>query len=126
MPNMTRRRLRLWGDPSQLTGLDAVNALEEARRRLRELRDDVELMRIERLSPDSIAVVLLVAPSVRDEDIDEIATALRETLGIGAGPAVLMPEDVERVRGIGGQGRTCRACGATDGSHVRGCPEDRR
>jgi hypothetical protein len=126
MPGMTPRRLRLWSDPELLSGFDADSAAAEARRRLRGLRDDIELMHVSQQSPDSIGVVLLVAPSVRGEDIDEIAAVLREALGIGAGVDELLPERAEEVRGIGGEGRTCRSCGAPDGSHVPGCPEEWR
>lgn len=126
MPGMTPRRLRLWGDPGLLAGFDADSVTAEARRRLRGLRDDVELVHVSQQSPDSIGVVLLAAPSVRDEDIDEIAAVLREALGIGLGVDELLPEQVEEIRGIGGEGRTCRGCGAPDGTHVPGCPAERR
>jgi hypothetical protein len=130
MPGMTPRRLRLWGDPSRLTGFDAENALEEARRRLRQLRNDIELMHIEQRSASSIETVLLVAPSVRSEDIDEIVSVLRESLQIGAGPYALMPDadgdEDDRGRGIGGQGPTCPCCGAPDGSHLPKCPRSPR
>ena len=125
MTGMRPRRLQLWADPSKLTEFDAVSAHREARRRLGELRDDVKVMRIQRLAADSIEVVLLVAPPVHDEDFDEIAAVLRETLGTGPGRTLLIPDELDRVRGIGGQGRTCPCCGAPDGSHVRDCPEER-
>jgi hypothetical protein len=126
MPSMTPRRLRLWGDQGRLTEFDAENALRKARRRLRQLRDDVELVHIEQLSADSVEVALLVPPSVRSEDIDEISAALRESLEIGAGPYALIPDRDEEVRGIGGQGSTCPVCRASEGSHVPGCPRSRR
>ena len=75
MPGMTRRRLRLWTEPGRLTGFAAESALNAARQRLRELRDDVELTHVQLLSDDSIGVVLLVAPSAGIGDIDEIAAA---------------------------------------------------
>jgi hypothetical protein len=126
MPGMTPRRLRLWGDPSRLTGFDAENALEHARGRLRQLRDDIELMHLEQRSASSIGILLLVAPSVRTEDFDEIASVLRESLVIGAGPYALLPDGDEDDRAIHGLGRTCSACGAPDGTHLLECPRSQR
>jgi hypothetical protein len=127
VPGMTRRRLELWGDPDQLAGFDPSQVLERARLRLRELRRDVELTHIEQNAPDSVRVVMLARQTVRDEDIDEIAEVLREALGIGTGPTVLLPEaGDEEVRGIGGSGRTCPTCGLPDGTHSRGCPNGPR
>lgn len=126
MPGMTRRRLQLWADPGRLAGFDAGNAFAEAQRRLRELRDDVELTLIRQLSPDSVGIVLLAAPSVGAAGIDEIAAVLREALGLGAGRTELVPDGLEEVRGIGGPGHTCSECGLPDGSHRRGCPNGPR
>lgn len=126
MTGRTPRRLRLWADPGRLTGFDAEIVLENARTHLHQRRDDVELTHIEQLSPDSIGVVLLAAPTLRSQDIDEIATDLREYLGIGPGRQRLLPDQVTEVRGIGGQGRTCPRCGASGGSHLPECPRNRR
>jgi hypothetical protein len=126
MTGMTPLRLRLWADPGELTGFDGETVLENARAQLRELRDDVELTHIELLSPDSIGAVLLAAPTVRVDDIDGIATDLRALLGIGPGPYAPIPYEPGAVRSIGGQGRTCPDCRASDGSHLPGCPRSRR
>jgi hypothetical protein len=123
---MTPIRLRLWADPGQLAGFDGEIALENAQAHLRELRDDVELTDIDLVSPDSIEVVLLRAPTVGIEDIDQIATDLRAFLGVGDGPYVVVPDDHGAVRGIGGQGRTCPDCRRSDGRHTPGCPRSRR
>jgi hypothetical protein len=125
MPDMTPRRLRLWGELGQLARVDE-NALDEARRRLRRLRDDVELTDIDRRAADSIDITLLVPASFRSGDIGEIAATLRAALGIGPGPHALIGDDTGEVRGIGGEGRTCPRCHGSDGSHVPGCPNDRR
>jgi len=122
---MTPRRLRLWGEPGQLARVDE-NTLEEARRRLCQLRDDVELTDIDQRAADSIDIILLVPASFRGGDIGEIATILRAALGIGYGPHALIGEDTGEVRGIGGEGRTCPRCHGSDGSHVPGCPNDHR
>src|ERR1700735_2843853 len=107
---MAQRRLRLWADPDLLAGFDPASALEEARPQMRRQRDDVELTHIERVSADSIGVIVLMAPSVGDEGIDELAAVLRDLLGIGAGRFELVPEVIETVRGFGGRGRTCPHC----------------
>jgi len=125
MPDMTPRRLRLWGEPGQLARVDE-NALEEARRRLGQLRRDVELTDIDQRATDSIDIILLVPASLRSGDIDEIAMILRAALGIGPGPHALIGDDTGEVRGIGGEGRTCPRCHGSDGSHVPGCPNDHR
>src|ERR1700733_5288192 len=125
MPDMTSRRLRLWGEPTQLARVDE-KALDEARGRLRRLRDDVELTDIDRRAADSIDIILLVQASFRSRDIGEIATILRAGLGIGPGPYALIGDDTGEVRGIGGEGRTCPRCHGSDGSHVPGCPNDQR
>jgi len=117
------RRLRLWGDPRQLTRVDE-NALDEARRRLRRLRVDVELTDVDQRTANSIDVVLLVPESFRSGDISEIASILREALAIGSGPHALIGDDPGEVRGIGGEGRTCPRCRGSDGAHVPGCPND--
>jgi hypothetical protein len=125
MPDMTPRRLRLWGEPGQLARVDE-NALEKARGRLRRLRDDVELTDIDQRAADSIDIILLVPASFHSGDIGEIAAILRAALGIGSGPHALIGDDPGQVRGIGGEGRTCPRCHGSDGSHVPGCPNDRR
>lgn len=125
MPDMTPRRLRLWGEPGQLARVDE-SALDEGRRRLSRRHDDIELAYFEQRTADSIDIVLLVPPSFRSDDFSEIATILRAALGIGAGPHALIGDDTEAVRGIGGEGRTCPRCHGSDGSHVPGCPNDRR
>ena len=125
MPDMTPRRLRLWGEPGQLARVDE-NALDEARRQLRRLRDDVELTDIDQRAADSIDIILLTPASFRSDDIGEIATSLRTALGLGPGPHALIGDDAGEVRGIGGEGRTCPRCHGSDGSHVPGCPNDRR
>lgn len=125
MPDVMPRRLRLWGEPSQLAGVDE-NTLEETRRYLRRLRDDVELMYIDQRAADSIDIILLLPDTLPPGDISEIATVLREILGIGAGPHALIGEDPGQVRGIGGEGRTCPRCHGSDGSHVPGCPNESR
>jgi hypothetical protein len=125
MPDMTPRRLRLWIEPGQLAQLDG-NALDEARRRLRQLRDDVELAGIDQGTTDSIDVILLVSASFRSDDIGEIATILRAALRIGPGPQALIGDDTREVRGIGGEGRTCPRCHGSDGAHVPGCPNGQR
>jgi len=125
MPDMTPRRLRLWGEPGHLARVDE-NALDEARSRLRELRDDVELADIDQRAAGSIDIILLVPASFPSDDIGEIATFLRGALGIGPGPHALIGGDIGEVRGIGGEGRTCPRCHGSDGSHVPGCPNDRR
>jgi hypothetical protein len=122
---MTPRRLRLWGEPGQLARVDE-NALDEARRRLRRLRDDVELTDIDQRAADSIDVILLVPASFGNGDIDEIVTILRAALRIGPGPHALIGDDTREVRGIGGEGRTCPRCHGSDGAHVPGCPNDQR
>jgi hypothetical protein len=122
---MRPRRLRLWGEPSQLARVDE-NALEEARRRLRRLRDDVELADIDQRAAGSIDIILLVPPLFRSDDVSEIATILRAALGIGPGPHALIGDDTGEVRGIGGEGRTCPRCHGSDGAHVPGCPNGRR
>lgn len=122
---MTPRRLRLWGEPSQLARVDE-NDLEEARRRLRRLRDDVELTDIDQRAADSIDIILLVPESFRGGDVGEIATILRAALRIGFGPHALVGDDTGEVRGIGGEGTTCHLCHGSDGAHVPGCPNDRR
>jgi hypothetical protein len=124
MPDMTPRRLRLWGEPDQLALIDE-NALGEVRRRLRRLRDDVELADIDQRAAGSIDIILLVPASFRSDDIGDIATILRDALGIGPGPHALIGGDTGEVRGIGGEGRTCPRCHGSDGSHVPGCPNDR-
>jgi hypothetical protein len=124
MTGRTPRRLRLQADPGRLAGFDGETVLEDARTRLGQLRDDVELTHIEWLSSDSIGVVLLTEPTVRGEDIAEIVTHLREILEIGPGPGEWLPADVGKVRGIGGEGPTCPDCWAPDGSHVPGCPRE--
>jgi hypothetical protein len=125
MPDVTPRRVRLWGEPGQLARVDE-NTLDEARRRLRRLRDDLELTDIDQRAADSIDITLLVPASFRGGDIGEIATILRAALGIGSGPHALIGEDTGEVRGIGGEGRTCPRCHGSDGSHVPGCPNDHR
>jgi hypothetical protein len=125
MPEVTPRRVRLWGEPGQLARVDE-NTLDEARRRLRRLRDDLELTDIDQRAADSIDITLLVPASFRGGDIGEIATILRAALGIGSGPHALTGEDTGEVRGIGGEGRTCPRCHGSDGSHVPGCPNDHR
>ena len=125
MPDMTPRRLRLWGEPGLLARVDE-NAVGEGRRRLRRLRDDVELTDIDQRAADSIDIILLVPASFRSADIGEIATILRAALGIGSGPHALIGDDTGEIRGIGGEGRTCPRCHGSDGSHVPGCPNDRR
>jgi hypothetical protein len=122
MAGMTELRLRLWSDPDLLAGFDPEAALDRARVRLRERRGDVELTHVERISADSIGVIVLVAPSVDYAGLDEIAAALRDLLGIGAGRFELVPEMIETVRGFGGRGRTCPVCGGPDGTHLPGCP----
>jgi len=125
MPDMTPRRLRLWGEPGQLARVDE-SALDEGRRRLSRRLDDIELAYIEQRAADSIDIVLLVSASFRNDDIGEIAMILRAALGIGSGPHALIGDDTGEVRGIGGEGRTCPRCHGSDGSHVPGCPNDRR
>jgi hypothetical protein len=125
MPDMMPRRLRLWGDPAQLARVDE-DALNEARRRLRRLRDDVELTDIDQRAAESIDILLLVQAPFRSGDIDEIATILRAALGIGPGPHALIGDDTGGVRAIGGEGRTCPRCHGSDGAHVPGCPNDQR
>lgn len=122
---MTPRRLRLWGEPGQLARVDE-STLDEGRIRLSRRHDDIELAYIEQRTADSIDIVLLVSASFRSDDIGEIATILRAALGIGSGPHALIGDDTGEVRGIGGEGRTCPRCHGTDGSHVPGCPNDRR
>lgn len=122
MTGMARHRLRLWADPSRLTGFNGAAVLDSARIHIRQLRGDVELTVIAQESPDSIGVVLLTAPTVSSDDIAEITADLRAFLDIGPGPDALIPDEAEGVRGIGGQGRTCPECRASDGSHLPGCP----
>jgi hypothetical protein len=132
---MTRlRRLELRADPSRLTSFDGPTVVEDAQTRLRQLREDVELTRLELLSPESIGVVLLVEPTVSDEDIVEIAARLREILGIGPGIDEEVPDGIGAIRGdfweeaprnIGPEGSTCPVCRGLDGGHVPGCPEER-
>jgi hypothetical protein len=124
MPDMTPRRLRLWGDPSLLARV-GEDALAEARRRLGQRRDDVQLVEAEQQAADSIDLILLVPASFTSSDIDLLALMLRESLGIGPGPHALIGDGNEAVRGIAGEGRRCPRCGASDGSHVPGCPNDR-
>ncbi|HUN30373.1 MAG TPA: hypothetical protein VMU95_00020 [Trebonia sp.] len=124
MEGMTPYRLRLWADPSRLDRLDGPAALDGARTRLRQRRGDFELVVIERLPPDSIAVIFLAAPAIRGEDVDQFAAVLRELLEIGPGTQVLLPAQFGEV--IPSQGSTCPDCRATDGSHVPGCPRGRR
>jgi hypothetical protein len=126
MSGMTPLRLRLWAESAELTGFDAETALDSARTRLADLRGDVELTHVERLSPDSIGVVLLAAPTIAADALGGIVADLRAALEIGPGLYVPIPSDPGAVRGIGGQGRTCPDCGATDGSHLLGCPRSRR
>jgi hypothetical protein len=125
MTEMTPRRLRLWADRGRLTGLDGDGTLEVTRIGLPPLRGDVEVTHIELLPPDSISVILLAAPAISDEELDEVATVLREALGIGPGPHLMMPDGIGPVRAIAGQGHTCPECGASDGSHLPGCPRHR-
>lgn len=125
MPDVTPRRVRLWGEPGQLARVDE-NTLDDARRRLRRLHDDLELTDIDQRAADSIDITLLVPASFRGGDIGEIATILRAALGIGSGPHALIGEDTGEVRGIGGEGRTCPRCHGSDGSHIPGCPNDHR
>lgn len=125
MPDLTPRRLRLWGEPGELARVDD-SVLDETRRRLRQLRDDVELTSIDQRAGDSIDIFLLVPPSLPSGDLDQIATILRAALGIGPGPHALIGDDPGEVRGIGGEGRTCPRCHGSDGAHVPGCPNDRR
>ena len=125
MPDMTPRRLRLWGEPAHLARVDE-SALDEARGRLRRLRDDVELTDIDQRAADSIDIILLVSASFRSTDIGEIATILRAALRIGPGPHALIGDETREVRGIGGEGRTCPRCHGSDGAHVPGCPNDQR
>ena len=125
MPDMTPRRLRLWGEPGRLARVDD-NALDEARGRLRRLRVDVELADIDQRAADSIDIILIVPASFSNADIGEIAAILRASLGIGSGPHALIGDDTGEVRGIGGEGRTCPRCHGSDGAHVRGCPNERR
>jgi hypothetical protein len=121
MPSTTSR-LRFWGDPDRVAVFDAEGALQRARRRLRELRGAVQLLQIEQSSADSVDVAIGVAPA-SGENLDEIAVALQEALGIGNGPWVELPDPgEEEVRGIGGQGRACPVCKQTGGRHVPGCP----
>jgi hypothetical protein len=124
MPDVTPRRLRLWGEPGELARVDE-SVLDEIRRRLRQLRDDVELTNIDQRAADSIDMILLVPPSFHTGDFDEIATILRAALRIGPGPHALIGDDSGEVRGIGGEGRTCPRCHGSDGAHVPGCPNDR-
>jgi hypothetical protein len=125
MPDMTPRHLRLWGEPAELARIDE-NTLDEARRRLRRLRDDVELTDINQRAADSIEITLLVSAPFRSGDIGEIATILRAALGIGPGPHALIMDDTGEFRAIGGEGRTCPRCHGSDGAHVPGCPNDQR
>jgi hypothetical protein len=125
MPDMTPRRLRLWGEPAELARIDET-ALDEARSRLRRLRDDVELTDIDQRAAESIDIFLLVPASFRSSDIGEIATILRAILGIGPGPHALIGDDTGQIRGIGGEGRTCPRCHGSDGAHVPGCPNGPR
>jgi hypothetical protein len=125
-PGTTPLRLRLWADPSQLAGFDREIVLPNARMHLREQRADVELADIELTSADSIDVVLHAAPTVGLDDLDEIATDLRAFLGIGPGPYAPIRDQPGAFRGIGGQGRTCPDCRASDGSHLLGCPRSGR
>lgn len=122
---MSPRRLRLWGEPSQLARVDE-NTLAEARGRLRRLRDDVELADIEQRAAGSIDVILLMPAPFPSGDVSEIAMILREALGIGPGPHALIGDDTGGIRGIGGEGRTCPRCHGSDGAHVPGCPNGRR
>lgn len=126
MTGMARHRLRLWADPGRLTGFNGAAVLDSARTHMRQLRGGVELTAIVQESPESIGVVLLTAPAASSDDIAEIAADLRAFLDIGPGLDVLVPDEVDRVRGIGGQGRTCPECRASDGSHLPGCPNGRR
>jgi len=124
---MARLRLRLLADPSRLAGFDSKAALELARPRLRQARDDAELAHVEQLAPDAVGVVLLVAPAVGADDIDEIAKDLRAALGIGPGPHELILNEaadpyVHRVRGIKGESTACPSCGLGGGRHLPGCP----
>jgi hypothetical protein len=122
---LTPRRLRLWGQPGQLARVDETS-VDEARRRLRSLRDDVELADIDPGEADSIDIILLVPASFRSGDIGEIAATLRAALGVGSGPFVLIGDDTGEIRGVGGEGRTCPRCHGSDGAHVPGCPNDQR
>ena len=97
MPDMTPRRLRLWGERGQLARVDE-SALDEGRRRLSRRHDDIELAYIEQRAADSIDIVLLVPASFRSDDFSEIATILRAALGIGSGPHALIGDDTGEIR----------------------------
>jgi hypothetical protein len=71
-----------------------------------------------------VLITLLVESVPRDEDISQIAAALREHLGLGPGPHELLPDELEEVQGIPSPGRTCPQCYGPDGTHLSGCPED--
>jgi hypothetical protein len=129
MNRMARLRLHLRADPSELASFDGEAALERARARLRDSRDDVQVTYVELLSPNAVGVVLLTGP-VSVEDIDDIAANLRAALEIEPGFNRLMPDSLEGVRGIGGgesrgvggEETECPACGIPGGGHLRGCP----
>lgn len=119
---MAPLRLRLSADPSRLARLNSEAGLEQARSRLRQTRDDVVLTHVEQLAPDVIGVVLLVAPTVRADEIDDIAMDLRAALGIGPGTNETGDASVGGVRGIGGESTVCRKCGIPGGRHLPECP----
>lgn len=125
MPHVTPRRLRLWGEPGQLASIDE-NSLDEARRRLRGFRGDIELADIDQRTAGSIDVIIVVPASFRSDDLGEIAATLRAALEIGDGPSSLIGDDTGEIRAIGGEGRTCPRCHGSDGAHVPGCPNDER
>lgn len=125
MPHVTPRRLRLWGEPGQLASIDE-NSLDEARRRLRGFRGDIELADIDQRTAGSIDVIIVVPASFRSDDLGEIAATLRAALEIGDGPSALIGDDTGEIRAIGGEGRTCPRCHGSDGAHVPGCPNDER
>lgn len=130
MAEMALLRLQLQADPSQLIGFDSEAALEQARSRLRESRDDVQVTHVELLSAGTVGVVFLAQP-LSVEGIDDVATELRAALGIGPGINRLMSGPVRGVRGlgggeswsIGGRDSTCGDCGIPGGRHLTGCPQ---
>lgn len=117
-------RILLHAAPEHLVGLDGEAERDGARARLLRLRGDADLASIVVRPPGSVLITLLVESVPRDEDISQIAAALREYLGLGPGPHELLPDELEEARGIPPQGRTCRQCYGPDGTHLPGCPAD--
>lgn len=125
-------RFRLSADPARLAGFDSEAGLEQAQSRLGQTRDDVVLTHVEQIAPDAIGVVFLVAPTVRADEIDDIAVDLRAALGIGPGTNQAEDAYAEGVRGvpgesaqaIGGESAVCRSCGLSGGRHLPDCPLD--